>query len=1264
MPGPASALQTAPNLSMSDPTALQARAVLPWRALVVAALLSVVLGTALYEGLAGERSSVAPPVRPGGFSHKGLASLPLSLQGAVSGALGADNRAYRVSASDGGFAAASPAQRLSLRFGRSGVSLSSGAAQVALSLRAVGYGTSLTAVGRVTPSVHANRVSYARAGLSEWYVNGPLGLEQGFTIPRAPSGHPAGPLTLSLALSGNVYASLGSGGQSITLSRAGATALRYGQLSALDATGRRLPAHMQIRNGTLQLRIDDSHARYPLRIDPFFQQGSKLTGSGEIGGGDFGSSVALSGDGNTALIGSPGDNGGVGAAWVFTRSGSTWTQQGGKLTGSGESGGGQFGYSVALSSDGNTALIGGPRDNGEVGAAWVFTRSGSIWTQQGKKLTGSGEIGAGRFGWSVSVDGNTALIGGRLDNGSVGAAWVFTRSGTTWTQQGSKLTGSGESGGGEFGWSVALSGDGNTALIGGFFDNGAIGAAWVFTRSGSTWTQQGSKLTGGEEIGQVEFGSRVALSSDGNTALIGGRLDNGNVGAAWVFTRSGSTWTQQGSKLTGGEEIGRGFFGESVALSADGNTALIGGSEDNGSIGAAWVFTRSGSTWTQQGGKLTGSGESGNGHFGASVALSGDGNTALIGSADDAAWVFTRSGSTWTQQGSKLTASPEVGAAFGFSVALSADGNTALIGDRSDNTNVGAAWVFTRSGSTWTQQGSKLTGSGESGVSEFGFSVALSADGNTALIGGERDNSLTGAAWVFTRSGSTWTQQGSKLTGSGESGTEGVFGWSVALSADGNTALIGGPGDNPRFGAAWVFTRSGETWTQQGSKLTGGGVGLSESEFGFSVALSADGNTALIGGRNTISEGRTIGSAWVFTRSGSTWTQQGEAFTGSGSLKEIEGHEFGFSVALSADGNTALIGGPRDKSGENVGVGAAWVFTRSGSTWTQQGPKLTGSGEIGNGFFGSSVALSGDGNTALIGGPIDKSDVGAAWVFTRSGSTWTQQGSKLTGSGESGFAEFGYSVALSSDGNTALIGGRNDYPAGAAWVFFRAEAEYGRCVKVAKGAGKYASATCISLKAGGSYEWLPGVEKKKFTTKITEGAATLETVKGSKVVCKTETSTGEYTGTKTVGGVVLILTGCERLGEKCSSAGAAGGEIVTKSLEGVLGIEKLGVTNATNKIAFDLFPVGKTGMVMEFSCGGTEVSVQGSLIVPVSANKMLLTSTLKYSASKGKQKPEMFVGEPKDILEASFNKEVFAQTGLTLKTTQTNEEPVEVNSVA
>src|SRR5204863_1494905 len=141
------------------------------------------------------------------------------------------------------------------------------------------------------------------------------------------------------------------------------------------------------------------------------------------------------------------------------------------------------------------ALIGAYGDNGSVGAAWAFTRSGGVWTQQGTKLTGSGETGTGRFGVSaaLSADGDTALIGGYLDNGAVGAAWAFTRSGGVWTQQGTKLTGSGETGNGQFGSSAALSADGETALIGGWTDNGLVGAAWAFTRSGGVWTQQGTK---------------------------------------------------------------------------------------------------------------------------------------------------------------------------------------------------------------------------------------------------------------------------------------------------------------------------------------------------------------------------------------------------------------------------------------------------------------------------------------------------------------------------------------------------------------------------------------------------------------------------------------------------------------------------------------------------------------------------------------------------------------------------------------------------
>ena len=359
----------------------------------------------------------------------------------------------------------------------------------------------------------------------------------------------------------------------------------------------------------------------------------------------------------------------------------------------------------------------------------------------------------------------------------------------------------------------------------------------MFSRSGAIWTQ-GAKLTGGP-LGSG-FGWSVALSADGKTALIGGPGDSG-VGAAWVFVRSGSSWTQQGAKLKGSGETAGGGFGFSVALSVDGKTALIGGPGGDSGVGAAWVFVRSGSSWTQQGAKLTGSGQTdpfGSG-FGSSVALSADGKTALIGGPGDnnsvgAAWVFVRSESSWTQEGAKLTSKsePEISPGvivlpfFGVSVALSADGKTALIGGLYASTipggfQAGAAWVFVRSGSTWTQQGARLTPSDESGPGVFGFSVALSADGNTALIGGPRDdNSLgrrlgiggVGAAWVFSRSGSTWTQQGAKLTRDEIGGGQFQFGSSVALSADAKTALIGGPGDfsliggDSSKGAALVFT--------------------------------------------------------------------------------------------------------------------------------------------------------------------------------------------------------------------------------------------------------------------------------------------------------------------------------------------------------------------------------------------------------------------------------------------------------------------------
>jgi hypothetical protein len=1081
-------------------------------------------------------------------ARRSLTSLPPAAQGPVSAALGQDEPAYRVT----GLQAFNPAQHLRAGFSSGGVTVASGKARLGMTLSAYGYASALEPVGSEEPRAGANRVSYAHGALTEWYANGPLGIEQGFDVAARPTAA-AGPLTLSLALSGNLAARLRDG--SVLLTGRGA-ALRYGGLFATDARGRTLRSWLQLAEGHVLIRVADRGATYPLRIDPLIQQGEKLTGAGEVASGRFGYSVALSADGNTALIGArydtPNQNE-AGGAWVFTRSGSTWTQQGGKLNGTGHAGEtlfdhigeGEFGASVALSADGDTALIGAPRDNYYDGAVWVFTRSGSTWTQQGEKLTGTGESGKGEFGASVtlSADGDTALIGAPRDNNHHGAVWAFTRSGSSWTQQGEKLVGdcassctnqgTGESGEGKFGASVALSADGGIALVGGPGDTGGTGAAWVFTRSGSSWTQQGEKLVGDctsscnnegtGESGEGMFGTMVALSAEGNTAMIGAPADNGGAGAAWVFTRSGSSWTQQGEKLVGDctssctnegtGESGEGKFATSVALSEDGDTALIGGPADNGGEGASWVFTRSGAVWSQQGQKLTG-GEGSTSEFGYSVVLSGDGDTAMIGGPEDdtatgALWAFTRSGGVWSRQGPKLTGGEEGNSQFGVLVALSADGNTALIGGPGDSDDAGAAWVFTRSGGVWSQQGPKLTGRGETaigGIGGFGVSVALSADGNTALIGAPGDNGGLfgkGAAWVFTRSDGIWTQQGEKLVGdcTGSCADEGTgeienawFGYNVALSADGNTALIGGFRDNGWRGAAWVFTRSGSSWTQQGEKLVGDCTGscanqgtgeTGEGMFGTMVTLSADGNTALIGAWNddNVLPGNEHysgkGAAWVFTRSGSSWTQQGEKLVGDCTSSctnegtgEIGEGKFGTSVVLSGDGDTAMIGAWDDDNSK----GAAWVFTRSGSSWTQQGEKLVGdctsncanqgTGETGEGRFGVSEALSTDGDTALIGGLDDNSTRGAAWLFTRSGSTWTEQGEKFTGGGEGGEGEFGTNVALSADGGTAMIGAwRDNGGRGAAWVFADLPTA---ATGAATGVGETSATLNGTLGAGGS----------------------------------------------------------------------------------------------------------------------------------------------------------------------------------------------------
>jgi hypothetical protein len=355
---------------------------------------------------------------------------------------------------------------------------------------------------------------------------------------------------------------------------------------------------------------------------------------------------------------------------------------------------------------------------------------------------------------------------------------------------------------------------------------------------------------------------------------------------------------------------------------------------------------------------------------------------------------------------------------YGIAVAMSTDGSTAVVGQLGDSTFTdvpGVAHIYTSDGADWTQQ-AELTASDPSYDNLFGNAVAVSADGNTVIVGdpGEcgygLDNCEHGAAYVFTRSDSTWTQQAELHGGPG-------FGGAVALSGDGNTALVGA-GMSGYYGFFYsadgnaqptVFSRSGTVWTEQATLSASGASGHFDN-LGHALALSANGHTALVGDPTQNEE---AGAAYVFTGSGSTWTQQAE-LTGS---DELQGWHFGASVALSASGQTAIVGAPAP------GAGSAYVFADSGSSWTQQSELTPDDAEVKSfdGWFGDAVALDSEGNVALVGAPWAEEDFGAVYAFAGEESNWAQLGEFVLANATP-YDYFGDAVALNGEGNVALIG--------------------------------------------------------------------------------------------------------------------------------------------------------------------------------------------------------------------------------------------------
>jgi hypothetical protein len=902
-----------------------------------------------------------------------------SLQQAMQTAL------YRIEAQReqaGNYTADNPAQRYSVQFGAADIAVRVGSdrhASHSLRLRLSGVEAGGERIALVSSRLRAKgeRMEYDRGVVREWYANTPKGLEQGFTVLHQPVSGKQGDLRIRLAVSGDWQGHLSQDGNWVDFRGSGGSlGLRYGKLQAWDARGRRLGSHLRLSGSELALAVDTRGAVYPVRIDPLMVGTCPtLTPSDPAQNNYFGGAVCLSG--NTALISATDSNASyIGAVYVFVQSGGVWLQQA-KLTASDGAADDEFGSAVSLS--GNTALIGAQYKASNTGAAYVFVQNSGAWTQQAK-LTASDGAAGDYFGSAVSLSGNTALIGANGKASYTGAAYMFTSSGGVWTQQ-AKLAASDTVQGDGFGQSVSLSG--NMALIGAPYKATDTGAAYVFTGSGGVWTQQ-AKLTASDGA-QYSYFSWSAVSLSGNTALIGAEARAFNTGAAYIYTGNNGVWTQQ-QELTASDGAQKDDFG--IAVSLSGNTALIGADGNASYTGAAYIFVQSGGVWTQQQ-ELTASDAATGDHFGYAVSLSGNtalvgawgkttgagaaytfpigleqtasngaqndqfgyavsisGNTALVGApfhnnpyGTGTAYVFVLSNGTWTLQ-QELDGSDDAG------TAVSLNGDTALISAYQE------VFVLVRNGGVWTFQAQLFS---SDGATSFGHSVSLS--GNTALIGASVNNE--GVVYVFVRNNGVWTQQ-AELTASDEAQNDG-FGNAVSLS--GNIALIGAPLKASGTGAAYVFVGNNGVWTQQ-AELTSGYTG---GEFGYAVSVS--GNTALVGAPF-------LDGAAVFVQNGGVWTQQAilTANDAFGNLNYFVS-QLGQSVSLS--GNIALLGASDTNFTSGNNVGDAYVFVRRNGVWTLQ-QELTASDAAPGDYFGQAVSLSG--SAILVGAPGKATSTGAVYI--------------------------------------------------------------------------------------------------------------------------------------------------------------------------------------------------------------------------------------------------------------------------------------------
>lgn len=579
--------------------------------------------------------------------------VPGPARAAIAAALGGEDDRYRATATDSGFVTWNDRHGVRVLHGPGGPTIVDGDDTLSLRFAGVGRGDAVAPVDGVRPRAAGNRVEYGREGVSEWYANGPLGLQQGFRIEQRPGDGAQGPVVLELELSGSLVPRLDDGALSL-VAPGGRTVLVARGLAGTDARGRSLPTEAALSDGRLHIRIDDRRAAYPIFLDPAFKA-ARLAASDGAGDDFFGFSVAVAGD--TIVVGAKQDDVGTnqdqGSAYVFVRPAGGWRvgTQAAKLVASDGAPNDQLGISVAISGD--DVFVGSWNDDnaglGGPGSVYVFTKPAGGWAgvqNQTARLLASDRLDGDLLGASVAVSGGVLVAGAPFDDntfGAQGSAYVFIRPPGGWQNatEAAKLVASDPGDQDRLGSAVAISGD--TIVLGAYTaDVGAAtqqGAAYVF--ESATWfgtMTQTAKLTSADGLGSDHFGYAVAV--DGDTVVSGAILHATKGigrGAAYVFEKPASGWVSTAAfaaRLTVAEGTHTDRLGESVAIL--GNVivagARFGPGPNDGDQGAAYVFLRPAAGWattTQFREKLVAADGAGLDSFGAAVARSG--NTTVVG---------------------------------------------------------------------------------------------------------------------------------------------------------------------------------------------------------------------------------------------------------------------------------------------------------------------------------------------------------------------------------------------------------------------------------------------------------------------------------------------------------------------------------------------------------------------------------------------------------------------------------------------------------